>query len=246
MGDGPEAKYFVPPPANLRGGVLDRFSEDQIVTRLRDAAPRLLALDPQTLPARLQQLDDVTAHIRRLPSIDWKKVDAGEAIFDQRCAACHGPLGQPLPAAALPPGVQKQPRNLWDPVVQRDTSDSEMLEAIQHGRRAMPAIPHLRDEHQAKALLPFIRILTPGFATYSYYCAACHGDEGRGDGALASGENKPTFAFDREWIDHRTDTQLQSGVAHMLSEHRPVMPHFRGRMTDEQLREIVRYLKRSD
>lgn len=244
-GDGPEARYFVPPPTDLRAGVLDRFDEDQVVARLRDAAPRLLKLDAAAVALRLQQLDELVAHVRRLPTIDWKKVDAGAGIFAERCAVCHGPLGEPLPGASLPPGVQKPPRDLWDPAFQRDTSDEEMLSAIQHGRSAMPAIPQLQDVGKARALVPFVRILTPGFRTYSSYCAACHGDEGRGDGAFATGENEPRVVLDAAWLAAQDDTALRSKVAHMVTAHRPVMPHFHDRLSDDELREIVRYLKRS-
>jgi mono/diheme cytochrome c family protein len=121
-----------------------------------------------------------------------------------------------------------------------------MIAAIRHGRSAMPAIPRLRDEGKARQLVPFVRILTPGFRTYSSYCAPCHGDDGRGGGVLASGENAPTVVFDQRWAAALSEEDLRRRVAHMLNEHRPVMPHFRGRLSDEELRAVVRHLKQTN
>ncbi|MEW6270988.1 MAG: c-type cytochrome [Thermodesulfobacteriota bacterium] len=245
-GDGPEARWFVPPPRDLRGGVLDAADEDALVARLRDGAPLPIEPDPKVLRERLARLDDLVAHVERLPTLDWAKVDAGAAVFAERCAVCHGPLGKPLPVRELPPGVQRPPRDLWDAGFQRDTSDDELIAAIQHGHRGMPGIPGLQDDARARALLPFVRLLSPGFETYSYYCAPCHGDEGRGDGVFATGKQKPHVVFDRAWLASENREELRKEVAHMLAEHGARMPHFREALSDAELRAIVRYLKRTD
>jgi mono/diheme cytochrome c family protein len=245
-GDGPEARYFVPPPRDLRGGVLERTDEDQLVAWLRDGAPLPIEPDAKVVRERLRHLEELVAYVERLPAVDWARVDAGAAVFAERCAVCHGPLGKPLPVASLPPGVQRPPRDLWDPGFQRETSDDEIVATIQHGHRSMPAIPGLQDEAKVRALLPFIRLLSPGFETYSYYCAPCHGDEGRGDGVFAQGKQKPRVVFDRAWLASKNPQQLRSDVAHMLSEHGARMPHFRDALSDAELRAIARYLKRTD
>jgi mono/diheme cytochrome c family protein len=243
-GDGPEAPSFAPPPRDLRSGILDGISEDQAMARIRDGTP--VTFEPRSLTARLGGLEEVTAHVRRLPDIDWPRVDRGATIFAERCAVCHGPFGKPQPSAALPPGVQKPPRDLWDPQFQRSTSDADMAAAMQHGKSAMPAIPGVGDPEQARQLVAFIRLLSPGFATYSVYCAPCHGDEGRADGVLAAGKHKPGVVFDRAWLASKDPEQLRIDVAHMLAQHGGGMPHFRGTLSDEQLRAIVRFLKRGD
>jgi mono/diheme cytochrome c family protein len=239
-GDGPEAMSFKPAPRDLKGGFLDTLSEDRVVARLRDGTP--LVLEPGALKTRLGGLEDVSAHIQRLPSIDWTKVDAGAALFAARCAVCHGPFGKPLPSSSLPPGVQKQPRNFWDPQFQRTTSDAQLIAAMQHGQRAMPAIPAVSDT-QARQLVVFIRLLSPAFETYSLYCAPCHGDDGRGNGVLATGKNKPRVAFDADWLARKDPEQLRVDVAHMIAAHGATMPHLRGTLSDEQMHAIVRYLK---
>jgi mono/diheme cytochrome c family protein len=109
----------------------------------------------------------------------------------------------------------------------------------------MPAIPGMQDDAKVEALLPFVRLLSPGFETYSYYCAPCHGDEGRGDGAFAVGASKPRVAFDRAWLAGKNPAQLRIDVIHMLSEHGARMPHFEGVLSDDELRAVIRHLRRT-
>lgn len=242
-GDGPEASSFAPPPRDLSGGFVAGLDEDQVVARLRDGMPLTLASDPRALKERLRHLEEVTGHLQRLPDIDWQAVDRGAALYVRNCGVCHGPFGNPLDPTALPTGVQKPPRDLRAPAFQRATSDDQLIAAMQHGASAMPAIPATREQRQARDLVVFIRLLSPGFETYSYYCAPCHGDDGRGQGVLAAGKNAPKVAFDRAWRARQDPEQLRIHVAHMLSLHGPSMPHFRGTLSDEQLRAVVRYLK---
>ena len=244
-GDGPEASNFVPPPPALTASVLATASAERLVARLRDGMPLTLASDPRALKRRLRNLEELTAHLQRLPDVDWPRVDAGAAIYAERCAPCHGLFGQPLAAADLPPGVQRAPRDLRDPSFQRTHDDAALIVAMGHGKNAMPAIPGVRDEQQAQAVLAFVRLLSPGFETYSYYCAACHGDDGRGNGVFATGKNKPPVVFDHAWLAAKDPEQLRIDVAHMMTAHGATMPHFRSRLSDAALRAVVRYLKAS-
>ena len=244
-GDGPEAPYFAPRPRDLSTGFLNAYDDEEIVARLRDGTRLMLEYDPEGLRVRVRQVEQLTTHLERLPTIDWARVDEGSKIFVERCEVCHGPFGKPWPPALLPEGVQKPPRDLWDPAFQRETSDEELVAAVQHGRNAMPGIPGLQGEDQAKKLVPFIRLLSPGFELFSYYCAACHGDDGRAENVAAPDEYKPHVVFDRTWLAIKDRTQLRLDVVHMLSEHGTAMPHFRDVFDDDELRSIVRYLKRS-
>ena len=171
------------------------------------------------------------------------RVDEGAEIFMERCAICHGAFGKPWPPAFLPEGVQRPPRDLWDPKFQRETSDAELIAAVQHGQGVMPGIPGLQGEEQAKKLLPFIRLLSPGFEIYSYYCAVCHGDDGNPAHAIAPDDEKPHVVFDRAWLAKKEPEQLRVDVAHMLTEHGTGMPHFRDVFDDAELKAIVKYLK---
>jgi mono/diheme cytochrome c family protein len=242
-GDGPEGIYFSPRPRDLHTGFLDVYDDEEVVARLRDGTPLMLEFDPEGLRARVLQVEQLTAHLQRLPSIDWARVDEGSAVFMERCSICHGAFGKPWPPPFLPEGVQRPPQDLWDPKFQRETSDEELVAAVQHGRGVMPGIPGLQGDEQAKKLLPFLRLLSPGFEIYSYYCAVCHGDNGHPEHAMAPDEYKPRVTFDRAWLAKKDPERLRVDVAHMLTEHGTGMPHFREVFDDDELRSIVRYLK---
>jgi mono/diheme cytochrome c family protein len=107
----------------------------------------------------------------------------------------------------------------------------------------MPAIPAIRDDGDARALVTYLRILSPGFDLYSRYCAACHGDDGHPQREFVPPHRRPSVTFDRAYLERRNPDQLRAAVSHMLSEQKPSMPHFRGTIDRAAARAIVRYLK---
>jgi len=79
------------------------------------------------------------------------------------------------------------------------------------------------------------------FETYSQYCAACHGDAGRGgptiDPAL------PTVVFDAAYFRRTDPERLHEAVWHMMEQNQPSMPHFRRAVTEGETRHIIEYLR---
>ncbi|HLK11366.1 MAG TPA: c-type cytochrome [Candidatus Binatia bacterium] len=241
-GDGPEASLFLPPPRDLRTGFLARYDAATLVRRILDGATLPLALDPPRLEAHAADVETIVAYLERLPQIDWPLVERGEELYVDRCEVCHGPFGHP--PARLPPGVSR-PRDLASPDFQRAYGDRALLTAVRHGRKGMPAIPGVGDDDNAKALVAFVRQLSPGYETYQRYCASCHGEDGRGVGLEEPGMDLrlPRVVFDRAYLAVHDAEYLRTRVWHMLAEQKPVMPHFRGRLTEPQARAIVAYLQ---
>src|SRR5262249_44977374 len=150
-------------------------------------------------------------------------------IYVDRCEICHGPFGQP---GKSPKGVGR-PRDLSDPAFQRSISDAELTTVVQHGRKGMPAIPTLQRPDDAKALVAFVRVLSPGYVLYDRYCAGCHGEDGRADDVVDPGR-APKVVFDRAYIAGHDAEALRTKVWHMLAEQRPAMPHFRRQLSEQQ------------
>lgn len=76
-------------------------------------------------------------------------------------------------------------------------------------------------------------------ALYAKNCASCHGDSGRGDGP--SGlflKRKPVDLRSTE-VRKLSDDELFARI----SEGRPPMPGFGRRLTDEERRALVRYVR---
>jgi mono/diheme cytochrome c family protein len=239
-GDGDDAPLFSPPPRDLHEGFLGRYDTPTLVRRVLDAKPLSLTLDPAALQAHVNDVEVIVGYMERLPGIDWSLVEPGEELYVDRCEICHGPYGRP--PATLPPGVAR-PRDLSAPAFQRAYGDRELLTAVRHGRKGMPSIRGLTDEASGKGLVAYVRLLSPGYETYEHYCASCHGDDGLGTGGVGSALERPRILFDRSYFASHDGEYLRTRVWHMLAEHKPQMPHFRGTLTEPQVRAVVEYLK---
>jgi mono/diheme cytochrome c family protein len=236
-GDGPDAALFLRRPRDLRDGVLARYSTEELTRMIRDGRPLRLALDPQALAARSGEVEALVAHLERLPGIDWVAADRGEEIYVQHCERCHGRFGAPARDTTPPPA------DLSAPDLQRGVSDVGIATVVRRGHRPMPPVADL-DDRDAKALVAFVRLLSPGFTLYTRYCASCHGEDGRADSAVDPGE-APRVIFDRRYFTTRDAEVLRRKVWHMLAEQRPRMPHLRSRVTEAETHAILDYLRRT-
>jgi mono/diheme cytochrome c family protein len=241
-GDGPDAPYYSASPRNLRDGFLDRYSTAALVLRIREGRSLPLAVDPKALKKRTGEAASLVDHLKRLPSIDWRQVDEGWGLYVDRCESCHGPYGSP--GTSLPAGV-RPPRDLSDPSYQRSLSDADLLAAVRHGRRHMPALVPRVPEKDGPLLASFVRVLSPGFQLYSRHCAACHGDDGRGVGSLIETLGVPTVVFDEAYFRSHDPDRIRRSVWHMVDQHKPAMPHFRWDLSEPEARAIVEYLKKT-
>ncbi|MFI4932676.1 MAG: c-type cytochrome [Burkholderiales bacterium] len=240
-GDGPNAAIFVSKPRDLRGDFLDKYPTNDLVRRILDGRPLELALDLPAMRARAADVESLIAYMQRLPEVDWHTADQGSAVYITRCEPCHGAYGRST--GALPPGV-RAPRDFSDPAFQHAMSDAELVTAARHGRAGMPALTPRVTEEQARQVTTFVRLLSPGFTTYSEYCADCHGAHGTGTGSFAEVAPAPTVIFDRAYFARCDPEALRGTVWHMLDEHQPSMPHFRGVISPAQAQAIIDDLKK--
>lgn len=237
-GDGPNAALFSSTPRNLQDGVLARYSTDDLVHRVRDGRPLELALELPALQARSRDAEAIVAHMKRLPTVDWGPIDEGWGIYMQRCESCHGRFGRP--PASFPPGVRR-PQALGEPAFQTSVTDADLIGAVRHGRKGMQAPKPQLTADEADLVARFIRFLSPGFELYSQYCAACHGDDGRGAPSLDPAV--PTVQFDAAYFAQQHPEELRKSVWHMMDAHQPSMPHLRTTLTESQVRSILEYLR---
>ena len=211
-GDGPDAGLFLPSPRNLRAGFLDGRETPELLRLLLDGARRPLALDPQALRARLGDTEAIVSHIEAIPDVNWRLVQRGQDVYTDHCEVCHGPFGRPHWTDVDIPA----PPDMSAPGFQRRMRDDELVHAVRHGHRGMRAVPTLRSDADARALVAFVRVLSPGFELYSRHCASCHGDDGHPQREFVEAKQRPTVVFDRAWLARRDPAQLRAAISHML------------------------------
>jgi mono/diheme cytochrome c family protein len=233
-GDGPDAALFPTPPRNLHDGVLRRYDDDDLVRRIREGRGLALPVDPAALRARVGQVDDLTAHLRRMPTVDWAAVRRGEVVYARHCEHCHGLFGE-----APAPG----PLDLADPKRQARLDDRGLRDLIRRGHAKAPPVSPPLGAGEERDLVAFVRSVSPGSLRYFRYCAPCHGDDGRPVGDLPADLQRPTAVFDAAYMARVDPTDLETAVWHMVEMRTPRMPHMRVLLDDAQVRAIVRWLR---
>jgi mono/diheme cytochrome c family protein len=241
-GDGSDAAIFAPPPPDLRKGFLRRYEAEELVERVRTGDPRHLTLDPEALRAQATEVESLVSYLQRLPSVNWRAADAGQAIFLCRCTDCHGRRGKP--GTSMPPGVRR-PRDLSDQFL-GSLDDAALIRLARHGRKGMPALLPRVSEEDGRSVVAFVRLFSPGYDLYSRYCANCHGDDGRGRSSVGEVLNTPAVTFDQSYFRHTDPERLRTSVWHMVAQHKPTMPHYRAELSAAQARAIITYLKQSE
>ncbi len=239
-GDGPNATLFLAEPRDLREGFLGKYSTSDLVKRILDGQPLTLALDVPALRRQSKEVGEIEKHIRKLPTVDWVAVENGWAIYAERCGACHGPFGRP--EGELPPGV-KPPRDLSSKAFQTSVDDESLVVAVRHGRKGMPALVPRMHTQDAESVVAFVRLLSPGFETYSKFCGHCHGDDGVGIGNFDPGVGAPAITFDKDYLAKADPVRFRESIWHMLRKQKPSMPHFRGQISEADAAAIVEYLR---
>jgi len=84
--------------------------------------------------------------------------------------------------------------------------------------------------------------IAAGKASYEKYCRFCHGDTAKGDGKMAPKDSHPSDLTDAKWDRGATDGEIfaviQNGAGPKFE-----MKGFKGRMTDEQIWQVIDYVR---
>ena len=94
------------------------------------------------------------------------------------------------------------------------------------------------EEHRKNPVLADAASLAEGKKLYQTYCAACHGEKGRGDGP-AGAALTPRPADLAHEAPHERDGEL----AWKIATGRPPMPAWKGVLTETQIWHVVNYIK---
>ncbi|MEW6300224.1 MAG: c-type cytochrome [Thermodesulfobacteriota bacterium] len=167
---------IVEPPPLRRAEVTAQYTEAAFVARVLLGKDLRVPVAPAALPNTEADVTALLAYLKRLPTIPWEQAEAGAEVYDALCVSCHGlyGAGDGLQAAALP----APPRDLRAPAYQRQVSDAELWQVVAHGQGAMPGAADVLTPEELRAVIAFVRLLSPGYELYDRFCAVCHGPEG--------------------------------------------------------------------
>ena len=238
---------LVTPPPLRRAALFTQYTESELVVRVLLGKDLQVPFAPSSLPDTDAEVTALFTHLKRLPTISWEQADTGAQVYDSLCASCHGlyGAGDGLLAAALP----VPPRDLSTTLSQSQISDEELWRVIADGRGAMPGAADVLTRDELRAVVAFVRLLSPGYELYTRFCAICHGPNGSpiaitlpdpSDADIVPAEI-PTF--DEEYFRIHSEDHVRLWIRHMLKENRTVMPHFSGELNAEEVRQIVAYLR---
>jgi mono/diheme cytochrome c family protein len=239
----------IQPPSLRRPVLWAEYSEAELMAKVLYGRDLSVPLDSKISIASNADVTALTAYLRRLPSIPWEQINRGQEIYDSLCVYCHGLYGRGdgIMAKQLP----MPPRDLSSTVYQNQVSDIDLLRLIADGKGAMPGVRDLMDAEQLRAVVAYVRVLSPGYELYTRFCAVCHGIDGHppemdieaiGE-AEAMPEDLPQVAFNQTYFRTHSEDQVHRGVQHMLQHSRAIMPHFVGELSQEEVHEILNYLR---
>jgi len=237
---GPVARILNLDPPDLRAdGLFAGATDAQILARVRSGAPLPMSSrsDPLLEETRVRQLD---AYLATLDGTDWTLLRTGRLVFEADCASCHGVFGD---GDSIYPALPQAPPP--DLAVARERYTDEALAVVSvEGKGAMPRLVGGFEPMEMRALVAYVRHLSPGYRLYDTYCAACHGEGGQGvhpEDALAPAVAAAPLNAAR--LARLGADERRAKVLHMLQREQGVMPHFRGIVDDEKLHDIVAYLR---
>jgi mono/diheme cytochrome c family protein len=172
---------------------------------------------------------------------------AGEPVYTEKCAPCHGerglgdgPSATDLPIPVVPVGK---------PEVARLSTPGQWYTIVTEGNmeRMMPPFKSLSDRQRwdvvsyAFSLSTSQEDLSQGEAIYQSMCASCHGIDGKGDGEAAGAlATQPPDFTDQEYMVSNSAAEffevIQKGID-------PAMPGYDSTLSVEEIWQTTDYIR---
>ncbi len=156
---------------------------------------------------------------------------AGQQIFVQNCAACHGEDGK---------GIVQGTPDYTDPEYVRNVIPAVLFEVITKGKGAMPAWEGTLDEQQRWDVL-FYELdfgikeedIAKGKDIFAQNCAVCHGEDGKG---IVQGT--PDFTSPEFWVKASMADRFE-----VITKGKGAMPAWEGTLSEEDRWAVLSYIR---
>ncbi len=190
-------------------------------------------------PPDLPEAIDVSEAIPERPS-----AAAGEPVYMQGCAPCHGKAGEGNGPASQ--GLSTAPTAFSETASLRALSPRQVFDVIRRGRieRGMPAWANRLSTAATWSLVAYLFDLTlsvetyrAGQAIYREHCAPCHDERGTGDGPAAASLDVPDLTRWSDWVD----VSNAAWVHRLLQD--PVHLPVTGELSRVELDQAVAYVR---
>lgn len=189
-------------------------------------------------------------------SAEQSNAFAGRQVFDNYCFVCHGMDGKgngPL-AKQLP----KEPSNLADNSKMMNRTDKQLTQIVEgtvdHGliRGKMPKWNLALSPTQIQSVVAYIRVLhnpsikvpgnpENGQKIYNSYCVACHGANGKGDGAMAKVlDVKPADHTNIKKMAQLSNSDLEKAIKKGTDK---MMPAWDNILSDDEVNDVLGYIR---
>jgi len=194
-----------------------------------DTAANNAKIEAQLQPFRTSTIEQMAA--------DDHIVSNGQTLFLDNCAACHGTEGLGNPNLGAP--------NLIDADWLYGEGSETLLTSIRDGRGgAMPPLGGVLGHDGLNEVVSYVTSLggarapadwiAAGKLRFESVCSACHGMDGRGNATLGA----PNLT-DKIWL---YGGDLDSVYASIRDGRNGVMPGWRSRLTEDQMRTIATWI----
>ena len=227
QGNGPVALAGFPPPASLLADRAVQMKDGQIFHVLTYGQGNM-----PTFAAQLSTEDrwSVILYVRMLqapyaPGPTATRTQEVAKVFNQTCAACHGPDGRGGPVRKILPLIPDFTSLAW----QMSQTEVAIVNQIDYGSAPMmPAFRYKLTREQVVGLAVYVRSFAshqPGgplapaapshltaASIYGTSCFACHDTTGKGNpGFRATAKELPDFTS-AAWQKSRTDADLAQSI----------------------------------
>lgn len=251
-GDGRLAKKM-----GITGSVADLTAEKYGSMGTKELAERIAGYnrEPSMMPAwkdtlDVKQINQIASYIHTLSS--QQAYINGKQVYYSTCAICHGANGKGGGAIAKQLDLVDRMPDLTEPKYVQ-MSKSDLVKAIIEYRAKDNKIPIWESQLNAKSLndvATYIRLNPTGLQTlgnkvngktiFLRNCTACHGNEGKGDGALAALLKTKMVDYTSKDSYSISDTQL----IHTISMGRgEFMPAWYGELSVYDIRDVAAYVR---
>lgn len=204
-----------------------------------DIVPPANAAQPVSLPTETAEVNPVYPVVPPDPS-------AGQALFAEECAPCHGDLGLGDGPRANQLSVPVTAIGL--PEVARLATPAEWFTIVTQGNleRFMPPFLSLTDRQRwdvvayAFTLSEKADAVASGETLYQDNCTACHGDLGLGDGPMAANLTNDLTSFTNQAY---MAEQSAEGMYQAIVNGKGEMPAYANKLTEDESRTLAAYVR---